>query len=218
MFIKCNFIYVNNFSPENLFCDRARYHFILTHLHLHSLLPPTLSLSFVCQRLRAFRYSINNNSVNLFFPPQRLCVYFFRVVQNRFISLHSGVMVVAAATMMMVYVWPINNTRINIEWRLKLDWTQRRVTETETHTGTKKASIYTQTKTMAITQEVILSVIRSIDRLNQIAICWVKITVWICNYYYRHMPPPFSCHSFILSFFHLFIHFRASVIIFLSLL
>lgn len=68
-------------------CDRARYHFILT-LTLE-FFPPSLSFSFVCQRLRAFRYSINNNSVNLFFPPQRLthcmCVYVRVCVrQNRF--------------------------------------------------------------------------------------------------------------------------------------
>lgn len=130
-------------------CGRARYHFIVTHLY--SLRPPSLSsssFSFVCQRLRAFRYSINNNSVNLFFPPQRLsrCVHFSCATK----SVCFAAVVVAAAATMMVYVWPINNTRINIEWRLKLDWTQCRVASekehkhTNTHTPRKRVFTHKQ--------------------------------------------------------------------------
>lgn len=163
MFIKCNFIYVDNFPPKTssvCMCElRGCVRSCALSFHSHTLVfaPSALFIIFIIliclSTFTAFRYSINNNSVNLFFPPQQLsrCVHFSCATKSVcFAAVVVAAVAAAAAATMMVYVWPINNTRINIEWRLKLDWTQCRVASekehkhTNTHTPRKRVFTHKQ--------------------------------------------------------------------------
>lgn len=81
---------------------------------------------------------------------------------------------------------------------IKMDWIDKTMSGSKRNRMKSKCIPFLTRTTMTIKQEVILSAIRSIIRLNQIAICWVKITVRIGNYYYQHMPP-LLLHSCLLS-------------------
>lgn len=146
MFIKCNFIYVDNFPPKTSFVCVCLWSCALSfHTHALTLAPSALFIALFC--LSTFTgiplFNQQYNSVNLFFPPQWLCCrcvgtffVWYKIIPVRYNGVMAAAMVVVAvaAATMMVYVWPINNTRINIECRLKLDWTQRVASEKETHT------------------------------------------------------------------------------------